>query len=35
VIVPAEPQLKPGVIDCFIVSAERGGIRPVICINKL
>lgn len=35
VVSAAEPPLKPGVIDRFIVSAERGGIRPVICINKL
>ncbi|MEX0587059.1 MAG: ribosome small subunit-dependent GTPase A, partial [Pirellulales bacterium] len=35
VVSAAEPQFKPGVIDRFIVSAERGGIRPVICINKL
>jgi ribosome biogenesis GTPase len=35
VVSAAQPQLKPGVVDRFIVSAERGGIRPVICINKL
>ncbi|MFO1092459.1 MAG: ribosome small subunit-dependent GTPase A [Planctomycetaceae bacterium] len=35
VVSAAEPPLKPGVVDRFIVSAERGGIRPVIVINKL
>jgi ribosome biogenesis GTPase len=31
----AEPYLKPNLIDRFIVTAEKGGIRPVICINKI
>lgn len=35
VVSAAEPKLKPGVVDRFIVSAERGEIRPIICINKL
>lgn len=35
VVSAAQPQFKPGVVDRFIVSAERGGIRPVICINKV
>lgn len=35
VVSAAQPQFKPGVVDRFTVSAERGGIRPVICINKL
>ncbi|MBL8850351.1 MAG: ribosome small subunit-dependent GTPase A [Planctomycetaceae bacterium] len=35
VVSAAEPPLKPGVVDRFIVSAERGGIRPVVCINKV
>ncbi len=29
-----EPPLKPGLIDRFLVSAARGGVRPLICINK-
>lgn len=29
-----EPRLKPNLIDRFIVAAEQGGIRPVICLNK-
>jgi ribosome biogenesis GTPase / thiamine phosphate phosphatase len=31
----AEPRLKPNLIDRFLVTAEKGGIRPVICINKI
>src|SRR5262249_51417310 len=26
---------KPGLIDRFLVSAEKGRLRPVICINKV
>lgn len=35
VVSATSPPLKVGVIDRFIVSAERGGIRPVVCINKV
>ncbi|MFV0444476.1 MAG: ribosome small subunit-dependent GTPase A [Planctomycetaceae bacterium] len=31
----AEPQLKPALVDRFIVSAEKGGVRPVVCISKV
>ena len=31
----AQPQLKPNLIDRVIVAAEKSGIRPVICINKI
>lgn len=31
----AEPYLKPNLIDRFLVSAEQGRLRPVICINKI
>lgn len=31
----SQPDLKPNLIDRFLVSAERTGIRPVICINKV
>src|SRR3954469_13972620 len=31
----AEPRLKPNLIDRLLVAAEKGGIRPVICINKI
>ncbi len=31
----AEPRLKPNLIDRLIVAAEKGGVRPVICINKI
>jgi len=31
----AQPHLKPGLIDRFIMAAESSGIRPIICINKV
>jgi ribosome biogenesis GTPase len=31
----AEPRIKPNLIDRLLVTAERVGIRPVICINKI
>lgn len=31
----AEPRLKPNLIDRLLVTAEKTGVRPVICINKI
>jgi ribosome biogenesis GTPase len=31
----AEPRLKPHLVDRFLVTAEHGGIEPIICINKI
>ena len=31
----ADPPLKPSLIDRYLISAAVGGIRPVICINKI
>lgn len=31
----AEPELKPHLIDRYLVTAERNRIRPLICINKI
>src|SRR3972149_4174371 len=31
----AEPHMKPNLIDRMLVAAEKGGIRPLICINKI
>ncbi|NIL99305.1 MAG: ribosome small subunit-dependent GTPase A [Planctomycetales bacterium] len=31
----AEPDLKPHLIDRFLVTAEKSEIRPLICINKM
>ncbi|MGL6226245.1 MAG: ribosome small subunit-dependent GTPase A [Thermoguttaceae bacterium] len=31
----AEPPLKPNLIDRILVTSERSGIRPIICINKI
>ena len=30
----AEPAVKPNLIDRMLVSCEKSGIRPVVCINK-
>ena len=31
----AEPRLKPNLIDRLLVTAEKGRVRPVVCINKI
>ncbi|HEV8062627.1 MAG TPA: ribosome small subunit-dependent GTPase A [Gemmataceae bacterium] len=31
----AEPALKPHLIDRYLVSAEQGGIQPLLCLNKI
>jgi ribosome biogenesis GTPase / thiamine phosphate phosphatase len=31
----AEPRLKPNLIDRMLVAAEKGRVRPIICINKI
>ena len=31
----AEPRLKPNLIDRLLVTAEKGRVRPIICINKI
>jgi len=31
----AEPPLKPNLIDRMLIAAEKGQMRPVICINKI
>ena len=31
----AQPDLKPNLIDRFLVTAEKSRIRPVLCINKI
>lgn len=31
----AEPRIKPNLIDRLLVTAEKGDIRPLICINKI
>lgn len=30
----AEPELKPHLIDRYLVSAEQGEITPIVCLNK-
>jgi ribosome biogenesis GTPase len=34
VVALKEPELKPHLIDRYLASAEQGGIKPVICLNK-
>jgi ribosome biogenesis GTPase / thiamine phosphate phosphatase len=31
----AEPPLKPNLIDRLLLAAEKGGVRPLVCINKI
>lgn len=31
----AEPRLKPNLIDRLLLTAEKSGVRPVVCINKI
>ena len=30
----ANPPFRPGLVDRYLVAAARGGIRPILCINK-
>jgi ribosome biogenesis GTPase len=30
-----EPELKPHLIDRYLASAEQGGVRPILCLNKV
>jgi ribosome biogenesis GTPase len=30
-----DPPLKPHLVDRFIISAEKGNVRPILCINKV
>jgi ribosome biogenesis GTPase len=29
-----DPPFRPGLIDRYLIAAARGGVRPVLCINK-
>src|SRR5204862_8098443 len=31
----AEPTIKPNLIDRYLLTAEKIGVRPVLCINKV
>src|SRR5262249_44133467 len=31
----AQPRLKPGLIDRFLISSEKWKLRPIVCINKV
>ena len=30
-----KPALKPGVIDRYLIVAQVGGVRPILCVNKM
>ncbi|MEZ6057740.1 MAG: ribosome small subunit-dependent GTPase A [Planctomycetaceae bacterium] len=30
----ADPDFKPGLVDRFLVSAAKGGVEPILCVNK-
>lgn len=31
----AEPRLKPNLVDRYLVTAEKTGLRPIVCLNKV
>ena len=31
----AEPRLKPNLLDRYLITAEKAGIEPIVCINKV
>ena len=35
VVAAADPPLRPGLIDRYLLGLERGGVAAVICVNKL
>ncbi|MAT71106.1 MAG: ribosome small subunit-dependent GTPase A [Planctomycetaceae bacterium] len=35
VVSVAEPALKPHLVDRYLVAAERNGVTPIICLNKV
>ena len=30
-----EPELKPHLIDRYLASSEQGGVKPIVCLNKV
>lgn len=31
----AEPRIKPNLIDRYLITAEKAGLRPIVCVNKI
>ncbi len=31
----AQPRFKAGVVDRYLITAERGGVEPILCLNKM
>lgn len=35
VVAAKDPPLRPALIDRYLIALERGGIRPLVCVNKV
>jgi ribosome biogenesis GTPase len=35
VTAPLQPRFKAGVVDRYLIAAEIGGIKPIVCLNKV
>jgi ribosome biogenesis GTPase len=35
VVAAKDPPLRPGLIDRYLVALQRGGVAPVVCVNKI
>lgn len=35
VVSVAEPKLKPHLVDRYLVAAHKGGLSPIVCVNKM
>ncbi len=31
----ADPPFRPGLVDRYLIAASRGGIKPILCVNKM
>jgi ribosome biogenesis GTPase len=31
----ADPPFRPGLVDRYLIAAARGGIQPILCVNKI
>jgi len=31
----AEPPFRPGLVDRYLIAAARGGVQPILCLNKI
>ncbi|MBL8732312.1 MAG: ribosome small subunit-dependent GTPase A [Planctomycetes bacterium] len=35
VVAAADPPLRPGLVDRFLLALQRGGVAPLLCVNKV